>query len=285
MRLIRSAIIVLFVLVCAATLHFHLTVKPDTAGPSISCSVSQIDAPCAVTEKELLNYVSASDSKDGDLTGEVFIESISPFIEEGVSVVTFCVGDSDGNVSKKSLRLNYTDYEKPKLVLHDDLVFATGDTVNLSGAATVTDSFDGDITNRLYTLVSGDEAEDGSEVLFKVTNSKGYTYEWKFKILRDASNKLSISNKISLKENSLFVSCGDEKPDFKKLVSRITVSGIDYDEGVLVVDEGKLNMNKSGTYDVWFYLYSPGSKKNRKLMSVERLIVVCEENKTEEKNK
>lgn len=287
MRLLRSLIFVLFVLVCAAAVWFCFTVKPDSTKPTVSCAVSQIDAPCSVTEKELLKYASASDSKDGDLTDSVFVESISPFIKEGVSVVTFCVGDSDGNVAKKAVRLNYTDYEKPNLVLHSGLVFQKGTSPNFLGAATVTDKFDGDITERLYTLVS-DSSDDDSpqgEVLFKVTNSKGYTYEWKFKFMYADSDYFATPYKISLKSNSLFVTRGEKKPDFKKLVEKITSAEKEYNKGTLVIDDSALNMKKSGTYDVWYRLYSPGKKKDRKLIASERLIVVCEESAKEENNK
>ena len=285
MRFLRSLILVLFVLVCAAAVWFRLTVKPDSSKPTISCMVSQIDEPCSVTEKDLLKYAFANDMKDGNLTDKVFVESVSPFIEEGVSVVTFCVGDSDGNVAKKAVRLNYTDYEKPELVLHSGLVFKKGSSPNFSGAATVTDKFDGDITTRLYTLVSDKNGSEDSkgEVLFKVTNSKGYTYEWRFKFLYSDADNFTTPYKITLKKNSLFVKAGEKKPDFKKLVEKITDSEKEYKKGTIVIDDSALNMKKGGSYDVWYELYSPGKKSSRRLLASERLIVVCEEK--EEKSK
>ena len=68
MRFLRFIVPAVFVLVCTAALFFNLKVKPDTSAPLLTCSVSEIEAPCSVAEAELLKYVSASDEKDGDLS-------------------------------------------------------------------------------------------------------------------------------------------------------------------------------------------------------------------------
>lgn len=276
MRFLRSITLVLFVFVCAASVYFNLKVKPDTNGPVISCAENEIKASCRVTEDELLEYVTASDKKDGDLSDDIFVESVSPFIEEGVSNVIFCVGDSDGNIAKKVVRLVYTDYEKPTLRLKDDLVFEKSAAVDLSGAAAVSDMFDGDITDRLYMILS-DESEGEKSVLFKVTNSKGFTYEWKFGVVRVEDGLLNDYYKIKLSENYISLEPGSKMPDFKSYVEKITAGTKNFKSGTLDVDASELDLTKEGEYSVWFRLYSGKKKKKSALLTVERLIVVCEE--------
>lgn len=276
MRFLRSITLILFVLVCAASVYFNLRVKPDTNGPVISCAENEIKASCRVTEDELLEYVTASDKKDGDLSDDIFVESVSPFIEEGVSNVIFCVGDSDGNIAKKVVRLIYTDYEKPTLKLKDDLVFEKSAAVDLSGAAAVSDMFDGDISDRLYMILS-DENEGEKSVLFKVTNSKGFTYEWNFGIVRVEDGLLNDYYKIKLSENYISLEPGSKKPNFKSYVEKITAGTKNFKSGTLDIDSSELDLTKEGEYSVWFRLYSGKKKKKSALLTVERLIVVCEE--------
>lgn len=281
MRLLRSAVLVLFALVCAAAIFFALKTKPDRSGPVISVGVDEIRETCAVTEAELLKYVSAGDSKDGNITDKIFVESITPFITEGVSSVTFCVEDSDGNVSKKSVRLVYTDYEKPKFVLKDDLVFALGSVPDFTGTASVTDKFDGDITKRLYTILENEK--DGSvsdTVLFKVTNSKGYTYEWRFKTARLPGDEIGTLYKIKLKENVIYLPINGQKPDFEKLVKGVYFGEKRFSGGRIVVDDSELTTGFDGSYNVWFRLYK-GKGKGRVLLATERLIVICGGEKNE----
>lgn len=277
MRFLRFIVPVVFVIVCAAAVYLNLKFKPDTAAPTLTCSVKEIKASCSADETELIRYVSASDEKDGDLSSKVFIENVSQFIEEGVSVVNFCVADSDGNIAKKTVRLVYTDYEKPQFVLNDDLVFASGSIMNLADVASVYDNFDGDITDRLYTIVSESDNENNPvNVRFKVTGSKGFTYEWNFKTVRlDLQKMGSPLYKIKLKTNCIFVESGSKKPDYSSLIDGVYFDGRPVGDAEIVVDDSQADISRSGTYDVWFRYYS-GHKKNRVLNAVERLIVVCE---------
>jgi len=274
MRLLRSATLVLFVLVCAAAVFFNLKTKPDTSKPTIVCSVKEIQAKCSVNDDELLKYVAASDEKDGDLTKKIFVENVTPFITEGVSTVSFCVEDSDGNIARKSVRLVYTDYEKPELVLKNDLVFPLGGNIDITDAAVVTDKFDGDITGRLYTILESEKDGSSSSVLFKVTNSKGYTYEWRFKTVSLPADEIGQPYKISLKNNYLYLSAGEKKPDFQKLVEGVYLNSKPFSDGRVVVDSSGFSLEKEGEQNVWFRLYT-GRGKNRRLLASERLIVVC----------
>lgn len=287
MRFLRVFTAVIFTAVLALTLVFRLSVKRDTTKPIITVDTEVIEAVCAVSDEELLGHVSATDAKDGDLTDKVFVENISQFIDEGESNVTFCVSDQDNNVTKKTVSIVFTDYEKPELYLHDDLVFPSNSVINVASCATVTDKFDGDITDRL-SVVTGDHDSDAKRLAinFKISNSKGYIYKWTIDAVRVSQYSLNPNYSINIGNHLMILNVGDEKPDFREKVQSITYMGEAYKQGRLKIDDKALDMKKPGTYDVWFNLYVPeksagaNGKDAVKYTKVtrERLIVICEDN-------
>lgn len=286
MRFLRVFTAVVFVAVLALMLTFRLGVRRDATKPVITVDTNVIEAECEVTPEQLLSHVSAEDAKDGDLTDRVFVENISKFIDEGESNVTFCVSDNDNNIAKKTVRLVFTDYEKPTLTLNDDLVFPGNSIINVSSCATVTDKFDGDITNRLSVVVEDFDSESKRlPIYFKVSNSKGFIYRWTIDAVKVSQYSLNPNYSINIGNHLMILNTGDKKPDFKKKVQNITYMGKVYKDGRLEIDDKALNLDKPGNYDVWFNLYIPeksvdkNGNKTVKYTRVtrERLVVMCED--------
>lgn len=289
MRFLRVLVAVLFAAVLALTVLFRVSVKIDTTKPVITVDNEVIEAKCSVSDGELLKHVRATDNKDGDLTDKVFVESISQFISEGESNVTFCVSDNDNNVAKKSVRLVFTDYEKPSFYLSDDLVFPDKGIINVAGCASVTDQFDGNITQRLSVVVNDDDSEsDRVPITFKVSNSMGYTYRWTLDAVKVDPYSLNSNYSVNIGNHLIFLKVGDKKPDFKKMVRSIVYMGEIFKDGKLEVDDSQLDLSTPGSYDVWFNLYITEESVNKKGEKVkktvrvtrERLIVICEDKNT-----
>lgn len=283
MRFLRVLVAVLFAVVLVLTITFRVSVKIDTTKPVITVDTEVIKAKCDVSDKELLKHVKATDSKDGDLTGKVFIESISQFISEGESNVTFCVADNDNNVAKKSVKIIFTDYEAPAFYLSDDLVFPENAIINISGSATVTDKFDGNITDRLSVVVN-EEDVDGNRVSinYKVSNSKGFIYRWTIDAVKVDQYSLDSNYRINVGNHLILVKTGDKKPDFKKMIGSITYMGKPYKEGKIQIDDSALDLSKPGAYDVWLNLLIPEEKAGKTTgkytrITRERIIVMCED--------
>ncbi len=283
MRFLRVLVAVLFAAVLVLTITFRVSVKIDTTKPVITVDTEVIKAKCDVSDEELLKHVKATDSKDGDLTEKVFIESISQFISEGESNVTFCVADNDNNVAKKSVKIVFTDYEAPTLYLSDDLVFPENAIINISGSASVTDKFDGNITDRLSVVVN-EEDVDGNRVSinYKVSNSKGFIYRWTIDAVKVDQYSLDNNYRINVGNHLILVKTGDKKPDFKKMIGSITHMGKPYKKGKIQIDDSALDLSKPGTYDVWLNLLIPeekGGEKTGKYTRItrERIIVMCED--------
>lgn len=286
MRFLRAITAVSFAAVLVLTVLFRVSVKIDTTRPTITVDTDVIKAKCSVSDEELLRHVRATDNKDGDLTDKVFVESISQFIDEGESSVTFCVSDNDNNVAKKSVKIVFTDYEKPEFILNDDLVFSEKGIINVTGCATILDKFDGNITERLSVVVNdGDEEHKRVPITFKVSNSMGFIYRWTFDAVKVDPYSINSNYSINIENHLLVLEVGDQKPDFKKLVKGITYMGESFKDGRLAIDDKALDLSKSGTYDVWFNLYIEEDTVNKKGEKVkkntrvtrERLIVICED--------
>lgn len=286
MRFLRAIVAVMFAVVLILTVLFRVSVKIDTVKPVITVDTDVIEAECSVSDEELLKHVKAEDEKDGDLTDRVFVENISQFIEEGESNVTFCVWDNDNNVAKKSVKIVFTDYEKPEFYLKDDLVFSNKSVISVLGCATVTDKFDGDITNRLSVVANESEASGNRiPITFKVSNSMGYIYKWTIDAVKVDPYSLNPNYSIDIDNHLITLKVGDSKPDFRRAVKGITYMGERFSDGRLVIDDRRLNLSRPGVYDIWFYLYvtedtvDKNGNKVRKNTRVtrERMIVICED--------
>ena len=180
MRIVKIIFSVLFVLSVAFTVYVNVSDKSDFNAPEIICKQDTISVSVNASEEQILSYVSATDSKDGDLTDSIVIESISPFVGRNNAKIIFAVCDSDKNVSKLEKNIQYTDYSNPDFSFSKQHVYYVGATkVDLLTGVSASDVLDGDISNR---IVISDSAVDLSQpgvypVKYKVTTSKGVTSE------------------------------------------------------------------------------------------------------------
>lgn len=78
--------IILFVLSLGGYvgLRFYHELNLDKIAPEITCDKEAIEVSVEDPKEKLLAGVSALDDKDGDLTKEVIVENIGPFMSEGL---------------------------------------------------------------------------------------------------------------------------------------------------------------------------------------------------------
>ncbi|MCD7946043.1 MAG: DUF5011 domain-containing protein [Clostridiales bacterium] len=79
-------------------------------GPVISVPDETLTVSIEDGEDTLLQGVTAQDGRDGDVTSSVLVESISNFYGDEKRLVTFAAFDSDGNVTKATRAIQYSDY-------------------------------------------------------------------------------------------------------------------------------------------------------------------------------
>lgn len=167
--------VVLTVLFSARFVQKHFFT--DSTPPVISFDSDVLEISVKGGEGELLSGVTAEDNKDGDITGEVAVKSISKLIGKDTAKITYIVFDKSDNMAVRSRTLRYTDYKKPEFALSKALVFEPGETVRLKDRLSASDSVDGDITDAIkVTATSLNNAAEGIyPVTVQVTNSLGDT--------------------------------------------------------------------------------------------------------------
>ena len=176
MRALRrwSIIILIAAVIVFAAYHIREKVISDHIAPVITMDTASITVSAGASDEQLLAGVTATDDRDGDVTENLIIESVSNFVEEDTRRMVIAAFDEAGHVTKAARDIIYSDYESPEFNLTEPLRFPVG-TEDITLPLSVIDMLDGDLSDKIkisgdYTLknTAGDYT-----MLFVVTNSAG----------------------------------------------------------------------------------------------------------------
>ena len=173
-RRIWIAIVILVSLAFAGYCAYSYA-KTDSSGPVISGGEEKITVSIHDGDEVLLEGITATDKKDGDVTSSLIVEKISNFYD-GVRTVTYAAFDSDNHISKVQREISYTDYTSPRFELTGSLRFRAGETVDIDKIVTAQDCLDGDLSNKVKIRM---DASVNNRVIgfyrvnYVVTNSAG----------------------------------------------------------------------------------------------------------------
>ena len=179
MRIMRISIIIIFLVTLIAfggTFVFQKVNEDDTI-PVITIKNDFIEVKCGASNEDLLKGVKATDEKDGDLTAQVIVESVSRFVEPGVCEVKYAVCDSNNHVAHATRRVRYVDYKSPRFKLKKSLCFSLYENVNIASHISAVDSIEGDISGNVV-ITSPDYTSSVTGVFtveLSVANKKGDT--------------------------------------------------------------------------------------------------------------
>lgn len=103
--------------------------------------------------------------------------NFSQFIEPGVCNLTYVVFDSSNQAATLTRRVRFTDYEAPKFMLTQPLVFAVGTENNARSYVHATDQIDGDLSSMVKLLESNVDYRTAGDytIQVEVSNSLGDT--------------------------------------------------------------------------------------------------------------
>lgn len=169
-------IFVIIVVLAFAGYYGMQVMKEDSSGPVISGGKDQIEVSIHDGEEVLLEGITASDKKDGDVTHSLLVESISNFYRDGTRTATIVAFDSDYHISKVEREIRYTDYTPPRFELTGSLRFRAGEQVNIENIVKATDCLDGDLSNKvkIHMETSINNRMTGFyKVEYEVNNSAG----------------------------------------------------------------------------------------------------------------
>ncbi|HIZ43524.1 MAG TPA: DUF5011 domain-containing protein [Firmicutes bacterium] len=175
----RVRIFSIFILIVALAVfgayQFYEFRTQDYVGPRITMDSESVTVSCAAGDDELLAGVTAEDSRDGDVTSSLMVESKSNFIEKGRRNITIAAFDENSHVTKASREVIYSDYQSPVFSMDRPLKFPVN-TQDILVGVTVQDMLDGDLTSQVK--ISGEYSINVSEageypMVFTVANSAG----------------------------------------------------------------------------------------------------------------
>lgn len=148
----------------------------DSSGPKMSIEQEVLEVSVNDPEEKLLEGITATDKKDGDVTDSVVLESLSAFISGSTRLATYAAFDSDQHVVRESRRITYTDYTKPEFSMRQLLEYPAGrSSISINGI-TAKDCIDGDISSSIKVSLGptyGLDEVGEYDTVFSVVNSAG----------------------------------------------------------------------------------------------------------------
>ena len=177
----KILLLALTLLCCAAfaVYQYRYLRTADREPPKISMAQQELTLSVSDPDTRLLEGMSATDARDGDVTPSLIVESVRGVVADKRFTVTYAAFDRAGNVAKAQRTVFYSDYTSPRFSLSAPLIFRAGVSPDAFAPLSAQDVFDGDLTERIKgTLIRGGsmlrEAGDYT-VQFRVTNALGDT--------------------------------------------------------------------------------------------------------------
>ena len=251
MKLLRLLISLLFVIVLVTFVIFQfMQLGVDKTIPQITIDNDVIEVSLDVTNEYLLQGVTAYDQKDGDLTDKVIVESISRFIEPGVSVVKYAVCDSDNHAAYATRKILYVNYVPPRFKLKDSLVFNISQNINIRNILGAVDTIDGDISNKV--IITANEYSANIPGVYyisaKVTNSKGDMILQQFPIYIE--ERSLAAPQLVLKEHISYLKVGDNFDIYNNILSALSSDGENLVSQIYF--DTNLDLSTPGMYEIHY---------------------------------
>lgn len=263
MRTLKTILIICLVLVTAAFAvgQVYSRVVADTVPPVITLDSDSITVSVEDRRDALLRGVTASDAKDGDLTGQIIVSGVSKLISNNTAKVSYMVFDMAGNMASATRYVVYSDYHRPRFMLITPLVYSLGETVSITGRLQAQDAVDGDITSSIRVLSSDiiSSTEGVYNLTLQVINSLGDTAQVTLPVTIRA--EADGDSAVKLRRYLVYVGLGDnfEPRNYIESVSAGSVSDVRIDSNV--------DTQSAGCYLVT-YTVTSGGRSSSALMTV-----------------
>lgn len=263
MRTLKTILIICLVLVTAAFAagQVYSRVVTDIVPPVITLDSDSITVSVEDGRDALLRGVTASDAKDGDLTGQIIVSGVSKLISNNTAKVSYMVFDKAGNMASATRYVVYSDYHRPRFMLITPLVYSLGETVSITGRLQAQDAVDGDITSSIRVLSSDiiSSTEGVYNLTLQVINSLGDTAQVTLPVTIRA--EADGDSAVKLRRYLVYVGLGDnfEPRNYIESVSAGSVSDVRIDSNV--------DTQSAGCYLVT-YTVTSGGRSSSALMTV-----------------
>lgn len=268
LKWLQKITLLLFAITLVAFVVFSVIdkVTTDNTIPVITIENKALSISVKDKKDALLQGVTATDEKDGDITHKVLVESVSKFIEPGVFDVTYAVVDSDNHVSKATRRVRYTDYTQPEFYMKRALVYSVDEDVDIRSAVGARDCIDGDISDRV-TITATDFVQNTSGVFtvsLQVANSMGHIIY--LDVTVHVEGNKTMAPEIQLEHSLIYIKKG-EKPVFEDYIKDVTVNGVLLKNYGLLISTN-FDSEQEGTYNVHYYISTDDGYEGHSILTV-----------------
>lgn len=242
MKKFRITWLIIVILVTVLFLGYRINEirKADSSGPVFSCKDDSLEISIEDGDEVLLQGITASDKRDGDVTASILVEKMSAFNKDGSRIVTYAAFDSDNHISEMERKITYTDYRSPRFELTGSLRFRAGETVNVDQIVKASDCLDGDISNKVKILMNdtiNNRVTGFYEIRYQVSNSAGDTVTLPVEV----EVYEAVNNEVELNLDRYLVYYEGEEIDYKSFLKSVRAGNIETPfEGVLLEGMGEM---------------------------------------------
>ena len=150
----RALKIILCIVTALSILAFGLAIYytqffKDTIAPEFHIESNVVTVSVKEGDAALLQGVTAIDNRDGNVTDQIFVDSVSQLTGPNTARVRYFVFDKAENMAVAPRTVCYTDYSSPRIAILQPLVYDVGNTIALKGRVIATDVLKGNITNSI----------------------------------------------------------------------------------------------------------------------------------------
>ncbi len=266
MKILRKIILAVFAFSVILFIGFYIgELLQDKTVPVITVEEEMLDVSLKADDAEMLKGITAYDEKDGDITSNVIIESVSKFTEKGVAVVTYAVCDNDNHVASAKRKIRFKDYTKPYFVVNNSLVFGLGEDVDLSSAISAYDCIDGDISDRV--IITATDYETNKVGVFKIsvkaTNSMGDTIYMDLPVY--VEQKSVAAPEVKLKEYLVHTKVGEDYDFVENILASQDQNGQHLSN---VIIDTNFDMNNPGEYQAHYYTTDSKNREGHSILTI-----------------
>ena len=263
-------------LIGSYTMFWYFYHNIDTGeAPIISYDQDNIEISVENDLSALVEGMNVYDKEDGDLSGEIFVESISPFDMNQNRIVKYAVFDSNQHVTKTTRKIHYTDYTKPSFSLKEELISDEMPSASVYSLIGATSCVDGDISNNVVVKIQSFPDTNDTLVKATVKDSTGTTETLDLIYNYDRNN---YTTDIALKNYLVYINVGENFNADANIESIKSNTEKENPKQYLEIDN-QVNNKVPGVYEV---IYSFNKQSD---IGLTKCVVVVEENETEEGTK
>lgn len=300
MRRLRMLSIVVCILsiLSYGVYRFYCFQTTDKYGPIINMEDNQISVNISSDTDALLQGVTASDAKDGDVSDSLVVESVSKFLKNHKKIVTYAAFDSDNHVGKATREVIYKDYTPPKFSSKTAFRFPVNTTDFIEGVK-AKDCIDGDISDKIkispgFSIMT--DTPGDYEIQLQVANSSGDVEYLPVTLEIYDPTDSAVTPDIILKKYIVYTKA-DKTIDPKEYIKKVRIGSGEYkmtdgngdysdktpstggklSYSEIDIDSSKVKYDKAGTYEI---IYS--MTVDKKYKGKARLIVVVRDDEAGE---